>query len=53
MAEMELGMERLKAALGPCTHANALPVQTLVSCEVVAWLCPDCDRQLPALWGIS
>ena len=30
-----------------CSHNSAVPVDTLDG-ERVAWLCPDCDRQLPA-----
>lgn len=29
----------------PAEHRNAVPVEDLLG-EVVAWLCPDCDRQL-------
>jgi hypothetical protein len=42
---------RLSAALGPCAHSNAVPVQTLLG-ERVAALCPDCDTQLPAEWEL-
>jgi hypothetical protein len=41
---------RLQAALGPCAHPNAVPVEALVTGERVAALCPDCDTQLPAEW---
>jgi hypothetical protein len=30
-----------------CSHPNAVPVELLTG-EVVAALCPDCDEQLPA-----
>lgn len=30
-----------------CSHPGAVPVDTLAG-ERVAWLCPACDRQLPA-----
>ena len=30
-----------------CSHAEAVEVRTLLDDELVAWLCPDCDRQLP------
>jgi hypothetical protein len=33
-----------------CLHGGAVPVDT-VKGERVAWLCPDCDAQLPALYG--
>lgn len=51
MAEMELGFARLSAILGPCAHPDAVPVELLLTGEVVAWLCPCCGRQLPAGWG--
>ena len=31
-----------------CTHLNAVPVELILTGEVVAALCPDCDEQLPA-----
>jgi len=49
MADLELGYARLSAVLGPCAHAGAVPVN-IASGETVAWLCPGCDRQLPAGW---
>jgi hypothetical protein len=53
MADAELGMTRLAAALGSCSHDKAVPV-TLYTGETVAWLCPPpCDTQLPARWKES
>lgn len=51
IADLEVGFARLGAILGPCNHPDAVPVELLLTGEVVAWLCPDCDRQLPAGWG--
>ena len=31
-----------------CSHSNAVPVALVLTGEVVARLCPDCDEQLPA-----
>ncbi|MGP4092973.1 hypothetical protein [Nonomuraea sp. KM90] len=31
-----------------CAHAEAVPVESVVTGEVLAALCPDCDAQLPA-----
>lgn len=31
-----------------CDHANAVPVESAVTRETLAALCPDCDQQLPA-----
>ncbi len=49
-ADFGLGMERLSAAVGPCAHAAAEPVDLLLTGETVAWLCLGCGRQLPAGW---
>jgi hypothetical protein len=51
MTEFGAGMARLGAALGSCAHANAVPVDLLVTGETVAWLCPDCGAGLPAEWA--
>jgi hypothetical protein len=53
MADFTLGMARLAAALGPCAHPDAVPVELLLTGERVAWLCPGCDTQLPADYWIS
>lgn len=39
----------LSALTCPSAHAAAVPVDDLTG-ELVAWLCPDCDKQLPADW---
>lgn len=31
-----------------CPHADAVPVESTVTGQVLAALCPDCDTQLPA-----
>lgn len=31
-----------------CSHASAMPVESVVTGEVLAALCPACDAQLPA-----
>jgi hypothetical protein len=51
MADAELGFARLAAVLAPCAHAEAEPVDLLVTGETVAWVCLDCDATLPAGWG--
>jgi hypothetical protein len=48
---MELAAARMTAILGPCRHTAAEPVQLLDDGDTVAWLCPDCDTQLPADWA--
>jgi hypothetical protein len=50
MAEFCGGMARLAAALGPCAHPDAVPVDLLVTGERVAWVCPGCGSDLPAAW---
>lgn len=41
----------LSALSCPRAHAAAVPVDDLTG-EVVAWLCPHCDKQLPADWEL-
>lgn len=50
---MALAAARLKAALGPCAHPNAVPVELLLGGEIIAWLCPSCDAQLSARWKLT
>ncbi len=50
LAEMDLAVTRLAAAVGRCAHPHAVPVD-LATGERVAWLCPGCDAQLPAGWA--
>lgn len=38
---------------GYCDHPEAVPVELLVTGDLVAWLCPDCDVQLPAEWAVQ
>jgi hypothetical protein len=33
-----------------CPHDNATSVESVVTGELLAVLCPDCDKQLPAEW---
>lgn len=35
-------------ATAKCRHEAAEPVRLLLGGELVAWLCPACDAQLPA-----
>lgn len=49
MRDMELGFARLGAIMGPCSHADAEPVDLLLTGERVAWVCP-CGAELPADW---
>lgn len=39
----------LSALSCPRAHTAAVPVDDLTG-EIVAWLYPDCDKQLPANW---
>jgi len=40
---------RVLRTIETCDHSEAVPVMS--AGEVVAHLCPDCDRQLSAYWG--
>jgi hypothetical protein len=35
----------------PCAHIRAVRVE-LSTGELAAWLCPDCDQQLPPQWSL-
>lgn len=37
-----------RTTFGPCRHTHQLPVESTVTGDVVAWLCPHCDTQLIA-----
>lgn len=49
-------LERLVNTMHPtppdtrCAHPNAVPVNSVVTGETLAALCPDCDQALPAAW---
>jgi hypothetical protein len=40
---------KMLARVKGCPHVSAVPVDSLEG-KRVAWLCPDCDGQLPAEW---
>jgi hypothetical protein len=40
-----------QALPAPCAHEQAVPVPAIGG-NVVAWLCPACDAQLPANFGV-
>ena len=46
----ELAGARLSAVFGLCAHADAEPVDLLITGERVAWVCPECGAELPAGW---
>jgi hypothetical protein len=46
----DLAEARRKVALGGCAHPDAVPVRAYANTEVVAWLCPGCDEELPRDW---
>lgn len=33
-----------------CAHPDAVPIESVITGETVAALCPDCDADLPAAW---
>ena len=47
--QLELAAEATRAKAGACAHPDAEPVD-LSTGERVAWVCPDCDAELPAGW---
>jgi hypothetical protein len=48
--ELELAAQAVRAKLASCAHSNAQPVDLLLTGERVAWICPDCNAELPAGW---
>jgi hypothetical protein len=34
-----------------CRHADAIPVESVVTGDTLAYLCPTCSAQLPASFG--
>ena len=52
MADFEAGVARLSATSGSCAHPAAEPVD-LITGERVAWVCPDCNAELPARWTLT
>ena len=49
----ELDLRRLALPVtAPCAHRQAVPVRGLGGDDVVAWLCPQCDAQLPAEFSV-
>lgn len=47
-ASVSTATRRASAARPTCTHALAVPVESVVTGQVLAALCPACDAQLPA-----
>lgn len=39
--------------LAGCRHPHAIAVRNELTGKREAWLCPDCDEQLPANWALS
>lgn len=37
-----------RSSASPCRHAAPVEVRNVITDELVAHLCPDCDAQLPA-----
>lgn len=52
--QLELAAKAVREnAQRSCAHANAEPVDLLLTGERVAWVCPDCNAELPAGWSPS
>lgn len=41
----------MAASLSRCSHRHRVPVDLVMTGEVVAMLCADCLRELPLAWG--
>jgi hypothetical protein len=39
--------------IATCRHDEKVPVESVVDGLVLAYLCPDCDRQFPAEWQVG
>lgn len=48
---VETAAANLSAAFGPCAHRNRADVTSAVTGALLAQLCVDCSRQLPADWA--
>ena len=44
-------LARHHALDAPCMHLEVIPVEGIVTGEIVATLCADCDEQLPEWYG--
>lgn len=45
----EIGKPGTDYVRGQCRHLEPMPVESVLG-EHVAWLCLECDQQLPAGW---
>jgi hypothetical protein len=50
LRQLSAGIDAAEPKPVPCAHAGAVRVE-LSTGELAAWLCPDCDQQLPAEWA--
>ena len=50
LRQLSAGIDAAEPKLPHCTHGGAVRVE-LSTGEVAAWLCPDCDQQLPPEWS--
>jgi hypothetical protein len=48
---LELAAKVAGIAFSSCPHFAAEPVDLLLTGERVAWVCPDCNAELPAGWA--
>jgi ribosomal 50S subunit-associated protein YjgA (DUF615 family) len=50
LSQLSAWIDAAEPKPAPCTHAGAVRVE-LITGELAAWLCPDCDQQLPPEWS--
>jgi hypothetical protein len=52
LRQLSAGIDAAEPTPPPCTHTRAVRVE-LSTGELAAWLCPDCDQQLPPEWSLA
>jgi hypothetical protein len=50
LSQLSAWIDAAEPKPAPCAHAGAVRVE-LITGELAAWLCPDCDQQLPPEWS--
>ena len=51
LRQLSAGIDATEPKPHPCRHSGAVRVE-LSTGELAAWLCPDCDQQLPPEWSL-
>jgi hypothetical protein len=50
LSQLSARIDAAEPKPAPCAHAGAVRVE-LITGELAAWLCPECDQQLPPEWS--